>query len=58
MKFNASLNSVDKLTNEAIQRGHTRITLSATEMGVALFKQCGFQDIENVGFTEMVYIKN
>ena len=39
----------------AIKRGHTRITLSATEKGSELFKKCGFVHIPNVGLTDMEY---
>jgi Predicted acetyltransferase len=40
----------------AIERGHTKITLSATEKGSALFERCGFVTIPNVGLTDMEYI--
>lgn len=46
---------VKMTVNEALARGHARITLSATQMGAALFKECGFQFTEDTGLTEMVY---
>ena len=40
---------------KAIKMGHSRITLSATEKGSALFKKCGFVKVPDVGLTDMEY---
>jgi len=41
--------------SDALQQGHTRITLSATKKGSSLFEKCGFVAMPNVGLTDMEY---
>ena len=43
---------------ESQARGFTRITLSATEKGAALFRTCGFEFAPHVGLLEMEYKAN
>ena len=43
---------------KAIEMGHSRITLSATEKGSALFRKCGFVNMPDVGLTDMEYAEN
>ena len=47
---------ISMLIDEVKRRDYTRITLHATKMGRDLFRNCGFQNSENLGLTEMVYI--
>lgn len=46
---------ISMVISEVKERGYTRITLHATKMGSELFNNCGFQNSENIGLTEMVY---
>lgn len=46
------------LLEEIGRRGDMRITLHATKMGQALFRECGFDTTENLGLTEMAYAKS
>ena len=46
---------VSMAVGEALRRGHARVTLHATDAGMALFSQCGFQSGEDIGLSEMVY---
>ena len=46
---------ISKLIDEVQQKGYTRISLHATQMGKSLFTDCGFQSTENLGLTEMAY---
>ena len=48
-------NLVSMVIGKAKEKGYTRINLHATKMGMELFNDCGFQNTENLGLTEMVY---
>lgn len=48
---------VSMCVNEAIELGHSRITLHATQKGKLLFSQCGFKMVEDEKLIQMVYVE-